>query len=166
VTNGNAPLPLQPSSPNPTLDILVEGMGRTNYGHALVDRKGILETVSLQNAGSQSGPVTGWQTFLLPMDEDFVAGLRPGVSDPARPGIFFRAQVTLRTIGDTYVDVSNWTKGVVWVNGHNLGRYWTIGPQHRLYCPASWLRRGTNHIVIFDLHQTTAKPISLASALA
>jgi beta-galactosidase len=166
VTNSNAPLALKQSSADPTLDIFVEGMGRTNYGHALVDRKGILETVSLQDAGSLSGPVTGWQTFLLPMDDEFVGGLRPGVTDPARPGIFFRAQVRLRDVGDTYVDVSEWTKGVVWVNGHNLGRYWTIGPQHRLYCPASWLRRGTNNIVIFDLHQTTTKSISLASALA
>jgi beta-galactosidase len=166
VTNDNAPLPLPPSSAEPTLDIFVEGMGHTNYGHALVDRKGILETVALEDAGALTGPVTGWQTYLLPIDDAYVAGLSRAVSDPDRPGIFFRAQVSLRQVGDTYVDVSNWTKGVVWVNGHNLGRYWTIGPQHRLYCPASWLRRGTNQIVIFDLHQTTAKPISFASTLA
>jgi beta-galactosidase len=61
--------------------------------------------------------------------------------------------------------MSNWTKGVVWVNGHNLGRYWEIGPQHRLYCPASWLRRGHNEIIIFDHHQIEAKPIAFAGTL-
>lgn len=54
---------------------------------------------------------------------------------------------------------------MVWVNGRTLGRYWGIGPQHRLYCPASWLRRGRNEIVIFDHHQIEPKPIAFASTL-
>jgi beta-galactosidase len=62
--------------------------------------------------------------------------------------------------------MSNWTKGVVWVNGHNLGRYWSIGPQRRLYCPAPWLVRGDNEVLIFDLHQTQAKPVELADTLS
>jgi beta-galactosidase len=48
----------------------------------------------------------------------------------------------------------------VWVNGHNLGRYWDIGPQKRLYCPASFIKLGMNEIIIFDLHTTVAKPVS------
>ncbi len=48
--------------------------------------------------------------------------------------------------------MSGWTKGVVWVNGRNLGRYWEVGPQKRLYCPAPFLKVGTNEIVVFDLH--------------
>jgi beta-galactosidase len=55
--------------------------------------------------------------------------------------------------------VSQWKKGVVWINGHNLGRYWEIGPQKKLYCPAPWLKIGKNEIVIFDLHQLIAKPV-------
>ncbi len=55
-------------------------------------------------------------------------------------------------VGDTYLDMSGWTKGVVWVNGRNLGRYWEIGPQKRLFCPAPFLRQGTNEIIVFDLH--------------
>ena len=50
-------------------------------------------------------------------------------------------------------------KGVVWVNGHNLGRYWEVGPQHSLYCPAPWLKQGMNEIIVFDLHQLEPKPI-------
>jgi beta-galactosidase len=55
---------------------------------------------------------------------------------------------------------------MVWVNGHNLGRYWNIGPQERLYCPAPWLRRGDNEIIIFDLHQIEARPVELARTLS
>ncbi|WP_412538771.1 beta-galactosidase [Longispora sp. K20-0274] len=166
VTNGDAPLPLKPSTGTPTLDILVEGMGRTNFGHALVDRKGILEQVSLTNAGPLTGTLTGWQTFPLPVDEAYVAHLNPVVSAPNRPGLFFRATVTLNQVGDTYLDMSGWTKGVVWVNGHNLGRYWRIGPQQRLYCPAPWLTVGVNEVLVLDLHQLQSAPIPFEATLA
>ncbi|MET9402122.1 beta-galactosidase [Kitasatospora sp. NPDC002965] len=165
IATGDDALVLPPSSGigSPTrLDILVEGMGRTNYGRALVDRKGILHTVTL----ADSAPLTEWQTTCLPMDDAFIAGLTPKVSDPQRPGIFFRALVELATVADTYLDLSNWTKGVVWVNGRNLGRYWDIGPQRRLYCPAPWLRQGVNEVLIFDQHQTTPRPITLQASLS
>jgi beta-galactosidase len=159
VTNNNAPLQLPTGDgSDATLDIFVEGMGRTNYGQALVDRKGILETVSL--AGAQ---LTGWQTFLLPMDD--VRRVRPSAPGP-RPGQYFKATVDLPVAGDTYVDLSQWTKGVVWVNGYNLGRYWAIGPQYRLYCPGSWLRRGRNEILLLDLHQVDPQPITFERTLA
>jgi beta-galactosidase len=66
----------------------------------------------------------------------------------------------LNEVGDTYFDASNFRKGVVWINGHNLGRYWYIGPQQRLYCPASWLKKGSNEIIVFDLLQKDAATIS------
>lgn len=168
VTNGDAPLSLpEPAGGSEVgLDVLVEGMGHTNYGHALVDRKGILQSVMLRDAGSSTGELTGWQVFLLPMDEKFVRSLRPHPRDPSRPGLFFRSRLHLTEVGDTYLDVSRWTKGLVWVNGHNLGRYWEIGPQHRLYCPAGWLHEGNNEIVLFDMHRTEPAPISFHSALS
>jgi beta-galactosidase len=49
--------------------------------------------------------------------------------------------------------MGNFKKGVVWVNGHNLGRFWYIGPQQKLYCPASWLKQGNNEVIVFDLLQ-------------
>ncbi|MEU4426691.1 beta-galactosidase [Actinoplanes sp. NPDC024001] len=159
---GNTALPLQNSAvANPTLDILVEGMGRNNFGRYVVDRKGILNSVSLGGT-----TLTGWQIYSLPVDEAYVAGLRPVLSNPSRPGIFFKATVNLTQTGDTYLDMSRWTKGVVWVNGRNLGRYWKIGPQHRLYCPAPWLKVGANEIVVFDLHQTQAQPITFEDSLS
>ena len=60
---------------------------------------------------------------------------------------------------DTYVDVSSYVKGLVRVSGHNLGRYWNIDPQTRLYCPAPWLNRGGNEIIIFDLHCNEPRPL-------
>jgi beta-galactosidase len=47
--------------------------------------------------------------------------------------------------------MSNWGKGVVWVNGHNLGRYWNVGPQQTLYVPVEWLKQGYNEVVVLEL---------------
>jgi beta-galactosidase len=166
----HAPLkvPLVSSSPDSdvSLDILVEGMGRVNYGHAMLDRKGILEPVTLEDAGDSSDTLLGWEVFLLPMDTAFIANLRTVCANPRKAGLFFKATLSLDAIGDTYLDMRNWTKGVVWVNGHNLGRYWNIGPQKRLYCPAPWLRLCDNEVIIFDLHQMEAKPVELARTLS
>jgi beta-galactosidase len=149
-----------------TLDILVEGMGRVNYGRPMIDRKGLPGPVTLRDADGASETLTQWQVFMLPMHPAFIANLRGMGPDSRKAGLFFRAGMTLDALGDTYLDMSNWTKGVVWVNGHNLGRYWNIGPQTRLYCPATWLARGENVVTIFDLHQTEAQPIELAHTLS
>jgi beta-galactosidase len=148
------------------LEIFVEGMGRINFGPALADRKGLLDPVRLKNDDAPFSVLEHWEVFLLPMDGTFIANLKPNYSDPAKPGLFFKAWFQLTEVGDTYLDMSNWTKGVIWVNGHNLGRYWNIGPQQRLYCPAPWLVQGDNELLVFDLHQIHAKAVELANTLA
>ena len=55
--------------------------------------------------------------------------------------------------------MSKYEKGMVWVNGHNLGRYWKIGPQQRLYCPAPWLKKDANEIIVLDQHLTAPQPV-------
>ena len=140
---------------NETLDILVEAMGRVNYGPRLLDRKGITERVTL-NAMT----LMGWDVYPLPMDGDYLRLLRYSRRPAERPGNFFRGAFDLGTVGDTYLDMSGWRKGVVWVNGHNLGRYWDIGPQKRLYCPGTFLRTGANEIVVFDLHALAPAPVA------
>jgi beta-galactosidase len=149
------------------LDILVEGMGRVNYGagDAMLDRKGIVGDVVLRDAAGTRRALAGWEVFLLPMDQAFIANLRGVCSNPRRSGLFFRASFQLDASGDTYLDMRGWTKGVVWVNGHNLGRYWQIGPQFRLFCPAPWLNVGENIVTMFDLHQTDPQPVELARTL-
>ena len=138
----------------PVLDILVEGMGRINFAQELIDRKGITERVSLNGM-----TLMNWDVFLLPMDRDYIAGLTKSLEVSNRPGVFFKGKFKLETVADTYVDMSGYSKGIVWVNGNNLGRYWEIGPQHSLYCPASFLKKGDNEIVVFDLHQAEAVDI-------
>jgi beta-galactosidase len=142
-------------TPDPVLDILVEGMGRINYGQHMTDRKGITEKVTLDGA-----ELKNWKIYKLPLDDKFIYNLRSTGRTINKPGIFFKGNFTLGITGDTFFDMSLFTKGIVWVNGHNLGRYWNIGPQKQLYCPVSWIRMGMNEIIIFDLHQTEAKPVS------
>ena len=141
--------------PNETIDILVEAMGRINFGPRLLDRKGITERVTLNNM-----TLMGWDVHSLPMDEDCLRLLKFGRRPAARPGNFFRGRFELQATGDTYLDMSRWKKGVVWINGKNLGRYWEIGPQKRLFCPAPFLKRGTNEIVVFDLHVLQPAPVA------
>ena len=136
------------TSENPQLDILVEGMGHINFAEYMIDRKGITERVSLNGM-----TLMDWQIFTLPFDEAYLSNLKYSKTEVIQPGTFFKGEFELTATGDTYLDVSQWEKGVVWINGHNLGRYWNIGPQKQLYCPAPWLKKGKNELIIFDLHQ-------------
>jgi beta-galactosidase len=145
---------------NPLLEILVEGMGRINFGQYLIDRKGITERVTLNGM-----TLMNWKIYKLPLDDKFIYNLRSSGKSGNKQGIFFKGNVSLLTIGDTYFDVSNYKKGMVWVNGHNLGRFWEIGPQKRLFCPGTYLRQGLNEIIIFDLHQTEPKPVAGATSM-
>ena len=138
----------------PVLDILVEGMGHINFGQAMIDRKGITDRVTL---GGMT--LMNWDVFLLPLTERWATSLADGQVDDTRPGLFFRGTFRVEKPADTFFDTTGYRKGVVFVNGHNLGRYWDIGPQHRLYCPASWLKAGENQVVVFDLLATQAVPI-------
>ncbi|MEO6916395.1 MAG: beta-galactosidase family protein, partial [Chitinophagaceae bacterium] len=150
------------NTPFPELEILVEGMGHINFAQFMIDRKGITDRVTLNGM-----TLMNWETTLLPMDEKFIASQKPvpAESNREKPCTFFEGSFALNETGDTYFDVSKYFKGMVYINGHNLGRYWNIGPQQRLYCPASWLKKGTNKLVVFDLLQTKAMPVDTKSHL-
>ncbi|GAB2503245.1 beta-galactosidase [Pseudoxanthomonas sangjuensis] len=126
------------------LDLLVENMGRINYGRRLVDeRKGLLGPVRF--AGK---PLLEWEMFRLPLDDLSRLSFADGwLEAPA----FHRGTFRLRRLGDSYIDMRGWGRGHVWINGHHLGRYWRIGPQQTLLVPAQWLRRGDNEIVVLEL---------------
>ena len=145
---------------DPVLEILVEGMGRINFAQQIIDRKGITDRVTLNGMTLMS-----WDVFGLPMTEKYIQNLHPTSGTTAKPGQFFKGTFKLSRVGDTYIDFSQLKKGLIWVNGHNLGRYWDIGPQTRLYCPAGWLKKGNNEIVVFDLHQTAPASVSGARTL-
>lgn len=129
-----------------TLDILVENLGRINFGkYLLQNKKGITQQVLLNGT-----ELRHWKMYSLPFHDlntmKFSATKQNGQSPVIRKGGF-----TLDKVGDTYIDMSNWGKGVVWVNGHNLGRYWGIGPQQTLYLPVEWLKNGYNDVEVLEL---------------
>lgn len=147
-----------------TVEILVDSFGHVGYGQAMYDFKGIVGAVTLDGE-----ELHGWQAHSLPLDDAYVAGLPPmDANSPSRlrPGMFFKAIVMLDKAGDCYIDMSDWDKGYLWVNGHLLGRYWRIGPQQRLYCPGPWLSRGRNELLVFDMHRVMPTAIRCSDRLA
>jgi beta-galactosidase len=151
------------------LDILVENLGRVNFGPALLhNQKGITEKVLFNKE-----ELKGWQHFKLPFTTAQVSG-STNAGGPAAIGntatgsaaagagsvaagasaetpVIKRGAFELSAVGDTYLDMSQWGKGMVWINGHNLGRYWAIGPQQTLYVPGEWLKKGSNEITVLEL---------------
>lgn len=142
------------------LDILVENTGRVNYDKGiLTEWKGIRGAVTL--AGN---PVTGWKMYTLPMSDPDTLSFEKTNGNPAGNGpTFYRGHFNLAKTYDTFLDMRSMKKGQVWVNGHNVGRFWDIGPQRTLYVPGPWLKRGENTVVVFDL---TAQPGSKLRGLS
>lgn len=134
------------------LDILVENLGRINFGPQLTsDRKGITEKVTLGEV-----ELTGWEIYRLPLTDL----TRLTFSPQPKPGpAFYRGAFTVESLGDTFLDLRGWGKGVVWVNGHHLGRYWQIGPQQTVFVPAGWLQKGRNEIIVLDLEEGSRRSI-------
>lgn len=130
---------------NNTLDLLVENMGRVNYGPDTAQQKGILGSVMI---GGQKH--FGWRMYPLPLDHP---GRIPFCGEtPGREPAFYKFVFDTEEPADTYFDSSGWEKGCVFVNGFNIGRYWNAGPQQTLYLPAPLLRKGKNEIVVFELY--------------
>jgi beta-galactosidase len=150
--NGHFTVTLPERTAPATLDILVEAMGRVNFGQEAHDRKGLHAPVKL---GGEA--LANWQMFRLPLDEPMLAGLKYGPAKMGAPA-FWRAALNVETPGDTFLDLRAWGKGVVWVNGHCLGRFWNIGPAQTAFVPGCWLKPGANEAVILDL-TSPEKPV-------
>ena len=131
---------------NATLDLLVENMGRINYGAEISDNfKGITGAVTINGR-----EITGnWEMYCFPFSfpPDIHSLRNQNIID--HPTIY-SGRFELDRTGDTFLDMSDWGKGIVFVNGHNLGRYWKAGPQQTLYLPGCWLVKGKNRILIFE----------------
>lgn len=131
---------------NLRLDILVENLGRINFGpYLLKNKKGITGKVLFDGE-----EIKDWQMFPLPFDNVQTLSLKNN-KPAANVPVVKRGTFELQTVGDTYLDMHDWGKGVVWVNGHNLGRYWNIGPQQTIYVPVEWLKPGKNEVIVFEL---------------
>lgn len=147
---------------DPVLEIVMEGMGHINFAQYMIDRKGITDRVTLNGM-----TLMNWEMYPLPMTAPAVEKMSAKYIDgnDNRPGSLFAGTFSVDTIGDTFIDMRNYRKGMVYINGHLLGRYWNKGPQERLYCPASYLQKGNNKIVVFDFFVQTPTPINTKATL-
>lgn len=127
------------------LDILVENNGRINYGPFLTDnRHGITKEVTLD-----ASVLKGWKMYKLPFAD--LKGFKYGKANITNPQpALYKGAFELNDVADTYLDMQSFGKGFVFLNGHNLGKYWSEGPQQTIYIPSVWLKKGKNELVIFD----------------
>ena len=166
------------------LIIIVEGMGRINFGRAIKDFKGIVGNVTLTTETDDVEMVLtpkNWTNVAIPDDYetakkalDMVKGVNAQIAagkvkgsvpalaltqgyeeskklaDIMKPG-YHRGYFNLSKVGDTFLNFETWGKGQVWVNGHTMGRIWSIGPQQTLYVPGCWLKKGKNEVVVLDI---------------
>ncbi|KAK2501617.1 hypothetical protein MC885_004140 [Smutsia gigantea] len=134
-----------------TLRILVENRGRVNYGDNIDDqRKGLIGNIYLNDS-----PLKKFRIYSLDLKKSFFQrfsadkwSLIPEV--PTFPAFFLGALSVDLSPSDTFMKLEGWEKGVVFINGQNLGRYWNIGPQETLYLPGAWLDTGINQVIVFE----------------
>ena len=148
--NNKQEILLSADGPESILEILVENMARINYGPLLKDPKGITEGVRIGNQF-----LFNWDIYTIPLKD--IENIKYGNGNKEEYPTFYRGSFEVKEVGDTYLDFEGWEKGVVFINGFNLGRYWKVGPQKRLYLPAPLLKEGTNEIVVFELHKDNKK---------
>lgn len=132
------------------LDILVEAMGRVNFDVAIHDRKGITNKVELLTETDKK-ELKNWEVYSFPVDYDFAESKKYAEGEKLDALAYYRATFELDRVGDVFLDMQTWGKGMVWVNGKAMGRFWKIGPQQTLFMPGCWLKKGKNEIIVLDL---------------
>jgi beta-galactosidase len=155
---GDSVIMLPPLPAKTRLDILVEATGRVNYGKGILDHKGITQKVEIDD-GVKKKEIKNWEVYNFPVDYLFQRNLKYGSKKISGPG-WYRGNFEIKAVGDVFLDVSKWGKGMVWLNGINLGRYWKIGPQQTMFVPGVWLKKGTNEIIIVDLDGPVKREIA------
>uniref|UniRef100_A0A8C2YWP8 Beta-1,3-glucuronyltransferase 1 (glucuronosyltransferase P) b n=1 Tax=Cyclopterus lumpus TaxID=8103 RepID=A0A8C2YWP8_CYCLU len=134
-----------------TLSLLVENCGRVHQGRDLdKQHKGLVGDILLNNT-----PLRDFTMYSLDMKPSFIDSLyqapwRSLPDTPSFPGFFMGRLFAYGYPSDTFVKLPGWEKGVVFINGLNLGRYWSIGPQQALYLPGPFLNSGINQVIVFE----------------
>ena len=162
---------LPPVKEGQQLNILVEGMGRINFGRAIKDFKGIVGDVVISAEIKKIEMTWKLKRWVMhPISDEYNRASRSFDSD-ANPNAFgkplsdritdgkyalgkrgyYRGYFNLKKVGDTFLNFETWGKGQVWVNGHAMGRIWSIGPQQTLYVPGCWLKKGKNEVIVLDV---------------
>ncbi|PWG81414.1 beta-galactosidase [Pararcticibacter amylolyticus] len=157
---GEGTIALPPVKEGAVLDILVEPMGRMNFGKGIYDWKGITEKVEIRS-GEVIRELKNWKIYSFPVNYSFVKDKTYRERKvPVNTAAWYKGAFNLNQTGDTFIDMSSWSKGMVWINGYAIGRYWQIGPQQTLYVPGCWLKKGLNEIIVFDLASPEKAQIS------
>ena len=142
------------------LKILIEAMGRINFGRAIKDYKGITESVTLstdRDGHELIWNLKRWNIFTIPDSYDAAKkALDTAKCDSLTKMMFkgsgyYRGYFNLKKVGDTFLNMEAFGKGQVYVNGHAVGRFWSIGPQQTLYVPGCWLKKGKNEVIVLDV---------------
>ena len=152
-----------------SLVIVVEAMGRINFGRAIKDFKGIVGNVTISTKAGKHDvtySLNDWEKYFV--DDEYETALvafnrasakenneyMEHFKDDARmmgSRGYYRGYFNLKKVGDTFLNFETWGKGQVYVNGHAMGRIWSIGPQQTLYVPGCWLKKGKNEIIVLDV---------------
>ena len=140
------------------MTIVVEGMGRINFGRAIKDYKGIIGNVTISTADELCDITLcpkQWNNQIIPDDyKNAIDALNAPMNRMAglktKAG-YYRGYFNISKVGDTFINMEAFGKGQVYVNGHALGRFWQIGPQQTLYLPGCWLKKGKNEVVVLDV---------------
>ncbi|XP_024831715.1 beta-galactosidase-1-like protein 2 isoform X1 [Bos taurus] len=139
-----------------TLRILVENQGRLASGTSMnQERKGLTGNIYLNGS-----PLRKFKIYSLEMQNKFIQRKLPNIWKPSflhtvGPAFFLALLRVGSQPKDTFMSLQGWTKGVVFINGQNLGRYWNVGPQETLYVPGPWLKPGLNEIIVFEEFKST-----------
>ena len=144
-------------TPAAQLDVVVDCMARANFGHrCTTEHKGIADNIYFGPKRHDERALAPWQSFPLPMDnlDQLPWDDSEEIGEALHGPRFYRATFNIDSPADTFLHLPQFTKGFALINGFNLGRYWSVGPQHTLYIPAPLLQPGTNELVVFELIET------------
>ncbi len=162
-------LTIPPTKAGSLLVIVVEAMGRINFGRAIKDFKGVVGNVTISSKVGKHDvtySLKGWEkyfvndkyeTALLALrrasatdNNEYIEGFKEDAKMMGGRG-YYRGYFNINKVGDTFLNFETWGKGQVYVNGHAMGRIWSIGPQQTLYIPGCWLKKGKNEVIVLDV---------------
>ncbi len=162
-------LTIPPTKAGSSLVIVVEAMGRINFGHAIKDFKGIIGNVTISSKAGKHDVTYSlhdwekyfvndeYETALLALkrasateSNEYIENFKDDAKMMGGRG-YYRGYFNLKKVGDTFLNFETWGKGQVYVNGHAMGRIWSIGPQQTLYVPGCWLKKGKNEVIVLDI---------------
>ncbi|MBE8472990.1 glycoside hydrolase family 35 protein [Streptomyces justiciae] len=144
----------EPVAGHARVELWVESLGRVNYGPRTGESKGITGGLLHERQYLHGVRARGLRLDALDDIDDVRLQALP---EDGSPGLY-RGTLDVRGAGDALLELPDWTRGFVWINGFNLGRYWSVGPQRSLYVPGPVLREGVNDVWVLELERAASAP--------